>query len=660
MSDLWQDIAAFPPADRDRWKADVERSLKGRAFDAALVSRTPEGLAIDPLYTRSDRPAHADTEAPGVAPFVRGWPGLDGAPRLGWTRGVEIDHPDTRSAHRDLIADLEGGAERALIRVVSARTALAMSASHADALAASARGGVWIDTPDDLAAVLDEVQWPLAPVAVIAPPEAAFTAQLFNMCTGLRAAGGPGLGARVDLIAIAETGVTPDAWLAPYRDLIVADARRTQDAATPHADARPLWINTAALRCAGGHMAHELAAALGAFIAAVRALEPAGLTAAEVLRATEFHLSTGNDFFGEIAKLRAFRRAFALVLDTLGLADRAVDVLVSASTAEDTLSRRDVHVNLLRTTAQATAAAIGGADAVMVRPFDARLGSDSPLGRRLARNLHALLAEESDIALVADPAGGSFYLEHRTEQLAETAWQQFTAWEATGGVIAAYTSGALSQAIDVTWQARAARLRTRKEPVLGVSVFPLATDSARQTPADVTAFIAAWRARTGVAPAAAPASAGAVHYLDADFDTLRRRTDALAATGTTPAVFGVTIGPLAEHAARLDWIRDLVAVAGLRLHVVDTANDMAAAMQTSGAATAIVIAADARHGEEATATVTALRTAGISDIIVAGRPAAHEATLRAAGVTHFIYAGMDVIPWLTSLVTRAEAAHGHA
>ncbi|MCC7126857.1 MAG: hypothetical protein IT178_18550 [Acidobacteria bacterium] len=670
MSQLFQDLAAnFPTADRAAWRELVQAALKGRAFDAALVRRTGEGLTLQPLYDRDDRPPGIDSQVPGVAPFTRGWPqaGTSAEPRRGWTRGVDIAHPDVHRANAMLLADLDGGAERASVRVASAARLAALNRDRARAIAAAGDEGVWMADAADVETLLNDVQWTMAPVALVAPLDDAFSERLFAMTNGLRAAKGAGLFVQLDVTARAtqqRDGRDTPEWLRAHAAHMRAEVTRTSAGDAGPWDARPLLLSSTGLRFAGADVVQELAAVIGAFVDVARALESTDLSPAACLRACEFQMAVGSDFFTEIAKLRAFRRCLALVLDTLGISDRAVDVRLSTITAAETLTRRDAYVNLLRTTTQAAAAVIGGADALSVRPFDARVAGGSLFGRRLARNLQSLLAEETDTGAVTDPAGGSFYIERRTEELAEAAWTQFVEWERAGGFFAACRHGIVATAIDERWRERRARIRARREPVLGVTVFAPAADTPPKADAfDVDAFVDGWRQRLGTTHASA--ADGPVdpvrHYLADDFEALRDRADAVTArTGTPPAILAVISGTPASYAARLDWVRDLVATAGVRLieHTTDeAASGVAAFTRAQQAHAAIIVSADALHASFVPVAATALRQAGVAYIAMAGRPGDQESAYRSAGVDSFAVAGMDAYQFLDTLLNALESSH---
>src|ERR1044071_1269179 len=122
------------------------------------------------------------------------------------------------------------------------------------------------------------------------------------------------------------------------------------------------------------------------------------------------------------------------------------------------MSRRDPWVNMLRTTIATLAAGVGGADSVTVLPFDHALGLPDAFARRIARNTSTILVEESHLARVIDPAGGSWYVERLTDELAHAGWEFFQWIEGLGGLAPALRSVGLGEALATTWAARSAQL----------------------------------------------------------------------------------------------------------------------------------------------------------------------------------------------------------
>ena len=123
------------------------------------------------------------------------------------------------------------------------------------------------------------------------------------------------------------------------------------------------------------------------------------------------------------------------MLELSGAAPDNRQMVLHAVTSRPMMTKYDPWVNMLRTCVAAFAAGVGGADAVTVLPFDARLGLPDAFSRRIARNTSSLLVEESHVAKVADPAGGAFAVEKLTDDLAVAGWEELGRIEAAGGVV---------------------------------------------------------------------------------------------------------------------------------------------------------------------------------------------------------------------------------
>ena len=161
----------------------------------------------------------------------------------------------------------------------------------------------------------------------------------------------------------------------------------------------------------------------------------------DALRQISFRYAADDDQFMTIAKLRAARQLWARVAEVVGEPDAGA-ARVHAVTSLPMMAQRDPWVNMLRTTLAAFSAGVGGADSVLVQPFDVAIpdgfpGTSASFARRMARNTQLLLLEESHIGRVLDPAGGSFFVEDLTRQLAEQAWEHFRDIESRGGFVEA-------------------------------------------------------------------------------------------------------------------------------------------------------------------------------------------------------------------------------
>ncbi|HEY5829363.1 MAG TPA: methylmalonyl-CoA mutase family protein, partial [Hyphomicrobiaceae bacterium] len=356
-------------------------------------------------------------------------------------------------------------------------------------------------------------------------------------------------------------------------------------------------------------------------------------------------LAADADLFLTIAKLRAARKLAARVAEACG-ATHAVDKLhIAATTSERMMARRDPWVNMLRTTAACAGAAFGGADAVTVLPFTWAMGKPDAFARRVARNTQLVLQEESSLGRVADPGHGAWYIEKLTDDLANAGWAQFQAIEAKGGMAAALESGFIQAEIAKVADARGRDVAAGRLELTGVSAFPmLADDGVKVEPHAVPEPVV--KGGTSVTPLLP-------RRLAEPFERLRDAADAhQARTGKRPQVFLASLGELAVHSARSMWVRNFLAAGGIEAIAgppLHNSADAGKAFADSGAAIACVASSDQVYAELAEATAGALKAAGATRVLLAGRPKAQEAALKSAGVDTFIFAGCDAVATLTSL-----------
>jgi methylmalonyl-CoA mutase len=349
-----------------------------------------------------------------------------------------------------------------------------------------------------------------------------------------------------------------------------------------------------------------------------------------------FRLSCDADQFLTTAKFRALRKLWARVQAACGLA--VEPGFVCAETAWRITTKRDPHVNILRATVAAFAAALGGADAITVLPFTAALGLPDRFARRIARNTQLVLLEESHLAKVADPAAGSGAVEDLTDQLCAAAWALFQEVERAGGIAAALTGGLVQQKVAEIRAERAAAVARRQDALTGATIFPNLTE------ADVAVDMPA-------PPRALSASGLRPIRLAEPFDLLRDASDRmLAATGTRPKLFLANLGTPAEFTARSTFAKNFFEAGGIETVGEETLDlaGLPAAFKNSGAPLVCLCSTDKGYGLEAAAAAQALSAAGARHIYLAGRPGDREAAFRAAGIQSFIYEGCDVLATLTA------------
>jgi methylmalonyl-CoA mutase len=601
--------AEFAQATRDQWRELVAGVLRKAGRDElpdpvedALRRTVATGVTVAPLYTAEDAgDLPAAVGVPGLPPFVRGArPGT--APEAGVPGGWDVRQrhadPDAATTREAVLADLENGA-------TSLWLVLGEGAIPVDAL------------PD----VLDGVHLDLAAVGVQGGEPAA---EAFLSLVG----------GRTDLAAGGSLGLDPlglEAASGEPQDLsgLAGFARR----AAAHPGLRSVVVDATVFHDAGASAVEELGCSLAAGVAYLRALTDAGLAVDEAFGQLEFRYAASADQFTAIAGLRAARRLWDRIGEASGASAEARAQRQHAVTSSVMTTRHDPWVNLLRTTIACFAAGVGGADVVTVQPFDAALGLPDALSRRIARNTQSLLVEEGSLARVLDPAGGSWYVESLTEELAQAAWAWFTEIERAGGLRAALASGLVAERIAAAWEKRSQRLARRLDAITGVSEFPNPAEKlpARQPAPEVPP--------TGGLPRVRAAAA---------FEELR---DAAEAGEPRPAVYLATIGPIARHTTRATFAGNLFQAGGLRTPSADGATGFADA----GTTVACICGADKDYESAAAGLAAELRQAGATSVWLAGKPA-----LEVDGVDGYVYAGCDALRVLRTVHRQLGLpARGH-
>ncbi|MCA2959488.1 MAG: hypothetical protein IOD12_04495 [Silvanigrellales bacterium] len=673
MSNLFEDIErAFPPVSIEEWKKGVAKALKGETFEKKLVVRTLEGLHIQPLYTRQDALASAGAKekvpaGPGEWPYTRGFPQPEPFPEFslrgggsGWALGARVSHPCLDTSNTLALENVEGGVQTLEFPLVRASEALA------EGLRPDGAGALWLESEQDLEIALRGVHWELAPVA-LCPQLGKDPASTLGWALELRNAlvakqnagaslneGTSGLFVQGDLVSVCFFGT------AQFHSAVEVLGRRLPNSSSP-LGARPFLLSSEALHGAGGTVVQEMAMLLSAFVALLRASEAMGMDRAQTLRSTEFRVAIASDFFTEIAKLRALRTCLGKVFEAVGLSSFAQNTLLSASTSELTVTRYEPYVNLLRSTEQTFAAVLGGATKILTLPFDIRVAGSTRFGHRLARNIQVILAEEAGAGLVADAAGGSWYVERRTEELAEAAWTLFREWEAKGGLLAVLQKGDVQAQVDAVWESRKKALHRRREPVLGVSEFPLAAETPPESdlPFDVEDFLGNWERKLGFARAVSlktPSLPGRFpkRFLGDPFERLRDVSlQVRKSQGRTPHVFVAVYGAPASWAARLGWVKNLFAAAGVETIVGDasrTLTENVDMFRKSGATTVVLVSTDDLYEVCLPEFTAAFKAAGAHEVWVAGQPGVNESAWRTAGVNAFAHVGCDAHALLRSLL----------
>lgn len=691
----------FPPVSYEEWRALAEADLEGASFAQKLITRTYEGIDIQPLYTRRDQPGADDPAGyPGLPLFVRGSHPL-GQISTGWDLRQEHAHPDLAAANRAIRDDVAGGVTSLLLRLDAAARS---GRDPGDPAAADlcGRDGLMAYQVDDLDAALAGVDLNVTGVALEAGaaflPAAATLTALWRR-RGVSPQKTRGAFHADPWAVLAGDGylpVSPSAALAQMADLAAWTGRTY-----PHVTA--VRVDTAPYHHAGATAVQDLAFGIATAVEYLRGMTGAGLTVDDAARQILFGVCVGTRHFQAIAKLRAARRLWGRVISACGGSPSAGAMRMHARVSDRVLTRRDPYVNLLRNTVAVFAAALGGAETITSVAFDNPAGPPEDFSRRIARNTLLILQEEAHLGRVVDPAGGSWFLERLTEQIADEAWGVFQEVERRGGMLHALQDGWVAEQIELALAPRIKNIARRKDGITGVSEFPnldepliahpppdraalhksamarIAAARRRVSPARLDALrheTASWGHGATTAAlvevvgegASLGQVAGALGFhqhsttmtpltprpFAQPFEELRDASDAWRAThGVRPRVFLANLGLVSHYTARATFSKNFFEAGGFEVighQSFVSADAVANAFKRSQATVAVICSSDKYYPELVPQVAPKLKEAGARCVVLAGHPGPHEAAWRAAGVDRFIFVKCDVLATLRDLL----------
>lgn len=597
-------FSEFPPVSNEEWMEVVTRDLKGAPFEKKLVWRTKEGFNVQPFY-RAEDIEHLPTKdvLPGQFPYVRGTKADNN-----WLVRQDIAvQGDIQQLNTNIKSVMELGANSLGLHFVDE---CVNAATIQEMLA-----GIDLDKLEiNLYARRD------------------LTVQLIEATKEALKALGADLGK-----------VRGSFGFNPFRHTLGAGVRWSEwvetsvevlKAAEPLTQFTCLSFQSVDLVNAGAYIYQEIGYALAAgadMLAKVS--EKSGKSISEVAERIRFEMGIGSNYFMEIAKFRAIRWLWALIVRSNDekTTERATKAVVHAETSRWNKTIYDAYVNLLRSMTETMSATIAGVHSVTVNPFDKHYNpKGSDFSRRIARNQQLLLKEESHFDKVVDPAGGSYYIEHLTQAIAEQGWKLFLEVEEQGGFAKLANEGKVQEAVNASNESRHKAVATRRENLLGTNIFPNFTETATEETRAIDNSkvegkeITALDKRRGAS----------------DFEELRLATEA---SGKTPKVFMLTIGNLAMRLARSQFSSNFFGVAGYKLIDnlgFETVQEGVDAARKAGADIVVLCSSDDEYAEYGPQALEALK--GEMPLVIAGAPACME-ELQAKGIEHFVHVKANVL-----------------
>jgi methylmalonyl-CoA mutase len=619
----------FPANTHDEWKAAAEKLLKGAPFEKIMLTQTPEALTLQPIYERAVLDAlPAAATLPGAAGYLRGTTAA-GYRATPWDVAQEIPYSDPATFNAALLRDLDAGLNAVSINFTGPNALRLNSAK--DIVTAFNKV-----IPDALSWHFHAGERAPDVFKLFYAWLAAYNAKIANIRGGLNFD---------PLGTLAATGslASPLERVREKEGAYDKLASTLKIAAANLPGFTSVGVNTRAYHNAGAGAVEELGIALATGVEYLRALGKRGVDASSAASRTAFHFAIGGNFFIELAKLRAARPLWARIVAEFGGDAKSQAMRQHARTGLFNKTKHDPYVNILRTTTEALGGVLGGVESLTVGTFDEIVRVPEDASRRVARNTQVILREECELTSVIDPAGGSWYVEQLTDDIARKAWEFFQKIEEKGGAAAALQSGFIQDAIAATRKGREKLLGQRRTSLVGTNQYPNIAE--KPLPAGDIVNAPAPAAAAG-APAGTTAPALPDTRLAAPYEALRAAAAAYKATnGHGPKIHLANIAALRRHKARADFIRGFFETGGFEIAGAEGSTDpavIAAKAAESGAQIVVICGHDEDYAVHVPAVCRAVkaRTPGVT-LLLAGNPGESEAAYKEAGLDSFIFVKSD-------------------
>lgn len=517
----------FPPVSTSEWMGKITTDLKGADFSRKLVWKTNEGFEVMPFYRMEDNEK---------LPFINTLPG-----QFPYLRGTKIRNNNWLVRQNIEVSDYQAANRKALTILMKGIDSLGFII--ADPETVSRRNF------EDL---LKDIHIEIIEINFLCNGKAKEILDILREIVSDRGLKPEGITGAIEADPIGRLMVNGTLCV-PVDDGFDYLAALTKSASVLP-ELKTIHLNASHFSNAGANIVQELAFGLSAGSEYLSQLTSRGtdpLLAASKIR---FSFGTGPDYFMEIAKLRAARLLWSLVVKGFVPGDyEKIKMNIHCVSVRWNKTAYDAHVNMLRTQTEAMSAILGGTDSLTIEPFDTVFRKPGDFSERIARNQQLILKEEAYFDKVADPSAGSYYIENLTSLIAENTWKLFVKTEEAGGFLEAIKSGIVQKEIAVSAGKRKKDAASRRLILLGTNQYPNNKETALKTIDEAILFsekqyekdldidpIIPFRAASG-------------------FEKLRI---AVEKSGRKPVVFLLTIGNIAMRKARSQFSFNFFGCAG--------------------------------------------------------------------------------------------------
>jgi methylmalonyl-CoA mutase len=609
------------------WEEAVKESLKGADFDKAMKTKTYDGIVLQPIYRKEDIAELPFTDCqPGSAPYIRG-NDPDTYLSEGWLIAQAQDEPNLEKLNNIILKELNSGL-----------SAVNLKLAHDDA-----PQGIKLKSVQDIRVALEGVDINAAPLFMQLNVD---DSDLISQFETYAQAMGIEIGKLRAGIGFDPTGEFARKGYLSYPLETVWDkvSKAVGWAVDKAPNVRILSIDGSVYEAAGASSVQELGLVLSTAIGYIQGLLAQGFHIDKIAPLFQVTLSLGSNLFMEIAKVRAFRLVWAEMIQAFGGNTNSRKIWIHGKTASFNKSMYDTYVNVLRTSTEGFAGVIGGIDSLEIGCFDSLIRNADESSRRMARNQQIILKEEAHFAKVVDPAGGCYYIETLSNEMAKLAWQLMQELEGSGGMVKSLRAGLVHQIIAPVAKAKIDAAHKRKDVYVGVNMYANTLEGIVESEKD--------KSIASHSTATVKLDSGALPKLRAVMKLEELRSSIVKASdNVNTKIFLLNMGSIGEYKARADFATGFFQVGGFEVispsgykSVVDAVTEA----KQSGASAFCICSTDDNYVSLVHEICSALQ--GLP-IILAGYPQDMIETYRANGVDTFIHIRADVYETLSELAS---------
>jgi methylmalonyl-CoA mutase len=442
--------------------------------DDSFVWHTPESIPVKPLYTAADLQGvdHLDT-LPGMPPFLRGpYPTM--YVLRPWTVRQYAGFSTARDSNAFYRRNLAAG-QIGLSIAFDLATHRGYDSDHPRVAGDVGMAGVAIDSILDMRTLFDGIPLDRMSVSMTMNGAVLPVLALYVVAAEEQGVKPEQLSGTIQNDILKEFMVRNTYIYPPEPSIrIIADIFAYTSRRMPKFNS--ISISGYHMQEAGATADLELAYTLADGLEYVRTGQKAGLDVDAFCPRLSFFWAIGMNYFMEVAKLRAARMLWAKLIKPFGPKNpKSLSLRTHSQTSGWSLTAQDVYNNVVRTCLEAMAAAHGHTQSLHTNALDEALALPTDFSARIARNTQLFLQQETDTCNVADPWGGSYYVERLTHDLACRAWRHLREVEELGGMTKAIQAGVPKMRIEEAAARTQARIDSGQQTVVGLNKYRPAT-----------------------------------------------------------------------------------------------------------------------------------------------------------------------------------------